>query len=756
MTDLVRTSDRLLKQLLNAAEDTAIAIIDADYRLTWLNRTAERFFRCSAAAVTGQSVRELHIRNRVAEARFEEAVAQIEAGHSFEYRVEQPGEEGIRYLGMRLSGLWQSGRLIGYLLLARDITERYRSELRARKEGEHYRNLYEHAPVPYHSLDARARIRHVNPAWLKAFGYPEEAVIGRPIYDFLDSGQKEIFDRAFERFKRSGKLCGLKLDMRRSDGRRLIASLTGCAIYDERNRFHHTHCILLDITEQERNRRDLELFRFALEKSGDAVFWLTPEAKLLYVNEAACRQLGYTRQELLTKYAWDIDPRLDPSTCREVWDHIKEEGTLRMESVHRRKDGSEFPVEITANHLVYGEEEFNCAVVRDVSEQQRVQKELQQAHKMEALGQLTSGIAHDFNNILASILGFSELSLMQLKSGKTDNLHAHLREINTAGRRGKELIEQMLRFTRNDSHEQKRLQLQPLVKEITRLARSTLPSSILIEQQVEADTPPITADPVQIHQALMNLCVNARDAMENKGVLQIRLGPRRNLEFECDSCRCKLHGDWVELQVEDTGHGIPPEIREQIFDPFFTTKEPGKGTGMGLAVVQGAVHQNHGHIVVESEPGQGTRFRLLFPPAKTETEEEGHPPPHPGGAHPIRQGTALVVDDEPAVLAVMCALLEHEGLSTIAFHDGEEALEHFRQDPGAFDMVLTDQTMPRMTGVELIRRIHELRPELPVILCTGFSDSVSEENAPDFGITAFLRKPVELGTLRQVLAQLAD
>ena len=212
----------------------------------------------------------------------------------------------------------------------------------------------------------------------------------------------------------------------------------------------------------------------------------------------------------------------------------------------------------------------------------------------------------------------------------------------------------------------------------------------------------------------------------------------------------------MELQVEDTGHGIPPEIREQIFDPFFTTKEPGKGTGMGLAVVQGAVHQNHGHIVVESEPGQGTRFRLLFPPAKTETEEEGHPPPHPGGAHPIRQGTALVVDDEPAVLAVMCALLEHEGLSTIAFHDGEEALEHFRQDPGAFDMVLTDQTMPRMTGVELIRRIHELRPELPVILCTGFSDSVSEENAPDFGITAFLRKPVELGTLRQVLAQLAD
>ncbi|GEM_PF-4847308 len=577
MNSLDGTSDLRLNQLLDAAEDTAIAIaiVDASYRLMWLNRAAERFFHCSNEEVAGQSVRDLHIRNHVAASRFEEAVEQIKAGRSFEYRVEQPGEEGVRHLGMHLCGLWQSSRLVGYLLLARDITERYNSELRVRKEGEHYRNLYEHAPVPYHSLDARGRIRHVNPAWLKALGYEEKEVIGRPIQDFLEEGQAKIFEEAFETFKRKGKLCGLELTMRRSDGRHRIVSLTGCAIYDERNCFHHTHCILLDITEQksavralreseerfslfmdnlpaaafiqdkhgtvlyanqylkrhfaipdqggivklplpfgkgepakthpsrqgtvkvrrndgderifqvyrfvipreskpilfggiaiditekERNRRDLELFRFALEKSGDAVYWLTPEAKLLYVNEAACRQLGYTRRELLTKHAWDIDVRMNPSACREVWERLKEEGTLRLESVHRRKDGREFPVEITANHLVCGEEEFNCAVVRDVSEQQRVQKELQQAHKMEALGQLTSGIAHDFNNILASILGFSELSLIHLEAGKMDNLRSHLKEINTAGRRGKELIEQMLRFTRSDSREQKRLLCNP-------------------------------------------------------------------------------------------------------------------------------------------------------------------------------------------------------------------------------------------------------------------------------------------------------
>jgi len=287
------------------------------------------------------------------------------------------------------------------------------------------------------------------------------------------------------------------------------------------------------------------------------------------------------------------------------------------------------------------------------------------------------------------------------------------------------------------------------------LARSILPSSILIEEKIDADTPPITADPVQVHQALMNLCVNARDAMANKGVLTIRLEPRRNLEFECESCRCKLEGDWVDLQVEDTGHGIGPEIRKQIFEPFFTTKEPGKGTGMGLSVVQGVVHQNHGHILVESEPERGTLFHLLFPPANEETETEFSSPLH-GDGRPLQDGTALVVDDEPAVLAVTCAMLEHAGLNTVAFHDAEEALARFRRNPKDFDMVVTDQTMPRMTGVELIRQIHQVRPHLPVILCTGFSDHVNEENAAEFGVTAFLRKPVELETLRQVLAQMAD
>jgi nitrogen-specific signal transduction histidine kinase/CheY-like chemotaxis protein len=385
-----------------------------------------------------------------------------------------------------------------------------------------------------------------------------------------------------------------------------------------------------------------------------------------------------------------------------------------------------------------------------VSEKRKVEAELRQAQKMEALGQLTSGIAHDFNNILASILGFSELSLIELQAGRTEKLEARLKEINIAGRRGKALIEQMLRFTRRDSHEQQRLQLEPLLQEIVRLARSTLPSSILIQPVLQNEGLSIIADPVQIHQAMMNLCVNARDAMDSKGVLGIRLQWKRNFEFECSGCRCKASGDWVVITVEDNGPGIPANIREQVFEPFFTTKAPGKGTGMGLAVVQSVVHQNHGHILMESSEGHGTRFHLLFPPAQ-ESDNGPEWQPEREEAPDLLSGNVLVVDDEPAVLSVTCALLDHEGLHAIPFHDAGEALAHFCKDPDAFDLAVVDQTMPRMTGVELIKQLHKTRPTLPVILCTGFSDSVNEKNATNYGITAFLHKPVELRTLRHAL-----
>ncbi len=237
---------------------------------------------------------------------------------------------------------------------------------------------------------------------------------------------------------------------------------------------------------------------------------------MVYANDAACHSLGYSCDELLTLGVPDFDVKITQDKCASNWNRIKTEGTVRFESIHRRKGQTEFPVEITADYLVFGDKEYNCSIVRDISERRRNQQELQRLHKMEALGQLTGGIAHDFHNILASILGFSDLGLMRIESGDTAKREAYLREIHTAGQRDKELVGQKMRSARSGGSEQQPLQIQSLIKEVIKLQQATLPSSILIEQELEEDTPAILADPVQIHQALMNLCVNARDAMQGK------------------------------------------------------------------------------------------------------------------------------------------------------------------------------------------------------------------------------------------------
>ena len=354
-------------------------------------------------------------------------------------------------------------------------------------------------------------------------------------------------------------------------------------------------------------------------------------------------------------------------------------------------------------------------------------------------------------------MGFAELSLIRIENNQTDKLASFVNEILTAGRRGKSLVDQMLRFSRSDGSKPQPLQLQPLVKEVIKLLRSTLPSSILLEAQVDADTPQIMGDPVQMHQALMNLCINARDAMNGKGLLTISLHLTRDIEGTCSACHAKLSGDWVALCVSDNGSGIPPEFSQRIFDPFFTTKALGKGTGMGLAVVHGIMLQHHGHVQVETREGVGTTFRLLFPVSDLSDYRDA---PRTvsvalNTSSPL-QGKVLVVDDEPSVLEVICAFLQHEGLQTQAANDSEAALDLFHQSPQAYDLLVVDQTMPKLTGTELVLQIKKLRPDLPIILCTGHSDQISEDNIADYGIDRYLCKPVERATLIETLRALLN
>ncbi len=388
------------------------------------------------------------------------------------------------------------------------------------------------------------------------------------------------------------------------------------------------------------------------------------------------------------------------------------------------------------------------------AEHEKLQFQLQQAHKMEALGQLTGGIAHDFNNILASIMGYSRLALDRYVDDKESKLGQYLQEVYRAGERARDLISQMLAFTRGGQAEPIALDMTPLLKDVMKMLESTLPSSIKIRIVIDNTLPKILIDPVQLHQVIMNLCVNARDAMDNHGCLTVSLQNINIVDRKCNSCHKHFGGDFVELSVNDTGTGIKSEILERIFEPFFTTKEIGKGTGIGLSMVHGIIHKYNGHILIDSDKSVGTECNILFPVIPGESVAE------PFVQHNVEQEAQrvdahiLIVDDDNSVAAFIAELFESHAYRVTVAHNGSQALQWFMMAPDKFDLVITDQTMPIMDGDLLARELLAVRPGLPIILCTGYSQNINEEKALEMGIKIYLEKPVDPGVLLKSAADL--
>ncbi|GMQ87330.1 MAG: hypothetical protein BMS9Abin08_0530 [Gammaproteobacteria bacterium] len=383
----------------------------------------------------------------------------------------------------------------------------------------------------------------------------------------------------------------------------------------------------------------------------------------------------------------------------------------------------------------------------------QMQNQLRQAQKMEAIGRLTGGIAHDFNNILGSIMGYTSLAQKKLSLNGDQKLAGYLAEVYRAGERARDLISQMLAFSRGSTITPRAMVLTPLVKECVMMMRSTLPTTIALLTDMADDIPAVMMDSVQLHQLVMNLCINARDAIENeKGCIEIRLHTVTGIRTNCSSCHHPVQGDFVELVVKDNGQGIDVSVLHKIFDPFFTTKDIGKGTGMGLSMVHGIVHGHEGHILVDNKPGEGTIFRLLFPligNTSDSTAESGSP------HEPVRgSGHVMVVDDDPALTGYLKELLQGRGYQVTALTDSREALDLFEQDPQAIDLVLTDQTMPRLAGDRLAQAMLAQRPDLPVILCSGYSDRIDAVKARQLNIRGYFTKPVDPDRLTSLMSSL--
>ncbi|NTU59440.1 MAG: PAS domain S-box protein, partial [Deltaproteobacteria bacterium] len=485
------------------------------------------------------------------------------------------------------------------------------------------------------------------------------------------------------------------------------------------------------------------LFSSIVEQAMDAVAVVDSEtARFVEFNTAAHEGLGYTREEFARLTILDIQAEHSPEEIRRNVELLRTEGKFAFETKHRCRDGEVRDEYVRAKALRLGGREYAATVWTDVTaskaaerERQQLEKQYLDAQKMEAVGTLAAGIAHDFNNILQPIVAYSELALFSLDDA--DPVREYLSEILAASGRATSLVRQILDLSRRHDEGEVRVNLGLLLKESSKFLRASIPSSIEILTDVDASCGSVEGDPARLHQVILNLCTNARDAMAEKGgVLALSLK--------------RVETGRLRLRVADTGTGMPPEVAARIFEPYFTTKRRGEGTGLGLATARSIVDRLGGEIVCRSEPGAGTTFDVFLP--------EVAPSQEPAAAKPeadpsLGKGRCvLVVDDDGSILKLLEVALVAVDFAPVLCRSPEEALRAFSADPGRFDAVFTDYTMPGMSGLELAERLHEVRPEVPVLLGTGLAEGVDETVLRQKRIRALLLKPFSAGDLAAALA----
>jgi PAS domain S-box-containing protein len=647
-----------------------------------------------------------------------------------------------------------------------------RETQRALAESEaHYRSLFNNIPVGIYRTEPGGRILDANPALAAMFGFPDrESLLAVPATElYLDPADRAAFQ---EMACGRGKRPYLECRMRRRDGSVIWVENRGVAVTDGRGGVRYFEGTIKDVTASKSIREALERserrFRTAFENAAVGMGLTGIDGRLLEANAALAAMLGYTPAELAGTDGADFTHPEDRAIRSQVFDDLLA-GRIRWGSYERRlrhRDGSFVPTLVWASleRDADGRPLHFILIVQDISERkraeenekarQRLESQLALAQKMEAIGTLAGGIAHDFNNILSVIIG--NTNILELSEGLAPGDRECLRRTLAACERARQLVKQILTFSLRGDQQRLLLNLKPLVKETFQFLQSALPSSIEVRQNILHSGGPIWADPTQIQQVLMNLCTNAAHAMESQesGVMEIRVekvtaeGERDRFSPEADP------GEYIKLTVRDSGPGIDPAIRDRIFDPYFTTKAPGKGTGLGLSVVHGIVRTAGGFIRVDSAPGRGAAFEVFFPLAGEETAAVAEAPPGEAERLPRGTETLLLVDDEKGLIDVTRQMLESLGYRVEARTSPVEALEAFRANPERFDAVVTDMTMPQMSGLSLARKLLEIRPELPVMLCTGFSDRTNEHKARAAGVREFAYKPLLLAELAAALRQM--
>ncbi len=648
------------------------------------------------------------------------------------------------------------GKVSGSIHVARDISWRKQAEESILARNRFLQTLMDTVPIPIFYKDTKGLYLGCNRAFEELTGKKREELTGKNVYDLWEKDLADKYLKADQELFANPGDQKYETQLVKADGSRHNIIFNKTTFRDSGENISGLIGSILDVTEVREKDRLLRVFEAVMEQSIDAILIMDTEGIVEYVNPQVEKKSGYGNEKIVGSNLFFPEKSLyDRSYFQEIWDTVNTGKTWRGNMRHYTKDGSFVDLSSTIFPIFNEKDEIVNFVAesRDITQEKMLEEQLFHAQKMEAIGTFAGGISHDFNNILGSIMGFAEMMIPQTTEGTP--LRRYAEKIMGSARRAKKLIKQILAMSRKSAEEKVPVNINGLLSETVSMLRSTIPATIQINCSITDKAVFVIGDSTKFQQIIMNLGTNAFHAIENgKGILDIELDVVNISQDDLEIYPELKPGRYSKITVSDTGSGIPADILDKIFDPYFSTKETGKGTGLGLSVVHGIVSEFEGAVRVESEIGRGTVFTIMFPAAeearikKEEITEEGA---LRGGSESI-----LFVDDEDTILEVGKSLLVALGYKVIGKKSSLEAMEELKMAPHKFDLIITDYSMPYMSGVEFQKQAKSVRDSIPVVLCTGFTSKISKKEARNMGFDGYLEKPFSKEKVARVVRKALD